>query len=290
MTCAHCGNYVAEGSAACPSCGTRVAANAGPPPGWAQPGGPMEDRVDPSAPSWSQPAQPATAPLPSWSQSGQQPGAPAPSWSPSGQQPGAPGPSWSPAGGQVGQPVNNPGQPWNQAPNAPGPSWGQPGGQPAQPPGSSAFNFDAKRWTLPDRIAGIASLVVLISLFLPWFSATATESGFSESATASGTTAHGWLWLVFIISLAIVAFLVLMAGYQVLPFKLPVPNERLLLGAAGINLVLVFIAFILVPSNGGDTAVSIGWAWGAFVGLLAAIVALGALTPIGRQKLNSATS
>ena len=88
----------------------------------------------------------------------------------------------------------------------------------------------------------------------------------------------------------LVAFLVLMAGYQVLPFKLPVPNERLLLGAAGINLVLVFIAFILVPSNGGDTAVSIGWAWGAFVGLLAAIVALGALTPIGRQKLKSAAS
>jgi len=278
MTCAHCGNYVAEGSAACPSCGTRVAANAGPAPGgWAQPGGPTEDRVDPSAPSWSQPAQPATAPLPSWS--------------PSGQQPGAPGPSWSPAaGGPGGQPVNNPGQPWNQGPNAPGPSWGQPGGQPVQTQGSSAFNFDARRWTLPDRIAGIASLVVLISLFLPWFSATATLDGISDSATASGTTAHGWLWLVFIISLAIVAFLVLMAGFQVLPFKLPLPSERLLLGATGVNLVLVFLAFILVPGNGGDSEVSIGWTWGAFVALLAAIVALGALTPIGRQKLNSGAS
>jgi hypothetical protein len=132
--------------------------------------------------------------------------------------------------------------------------------------------------------------VVLISLFLPWFSATATEAGFSESATASGTTAHGWLWLVFIISLAIVAYLVLMAGFQVLPFKLPLPSEKLLLGATGINLVLVFLGFILVPSNGGDTAVSIGWTFGAFVALLAAIVAIGALTPIGRQKLNSGAS
>jgi hypothetical protein len=186
--------------------------------------------------------------------------------------------------------MNNPGQPWNQGPNAPGPSWGQPGGQPVQTQGSSAFNFDARRWTLPDRIAGIASLVVLISLFLPWFSATATLDGISESASASGTTAHGWLWLVFIISLAIVAFLILIAGFQVLPFKLPVPNERLLLGATGVNLVLVFLAFILVPGNGGDSDVSIGWTFGAFVGLLAAIVALGAVTPIGRQKLNSGTS
>jgi hypothetical protein len=323
MTCTHCGNYVAEGSAVCPTCGTQMAGtgSAQGAPTWASASGPTDDRMDPSTPSWSQGSQPTNPhwsvgggqpgnapgqpwspggqqasppgppPGPSWSPAGGQPGnAPGQPWSPGGQQaspPGPPGPSWSPAGGQ---PANNPGPSWNQAPNAPGPSWGQPGGQPVQGQGSSAFNFDARRWTLPDRIAGIASLVVLISLFLPWFSATASVGTFSESATASGTTAHGWLWLVFIISLAIVVYLVLMAGFQVLPFKLPVPTERLLLGATGVNLVLVFLGFILVPSNGGDSEVSIGWAFGAFVALLAAIVALGALTPIGRQKLNSGAS
>ena len=32
------------------------------------------------------------------------------------------------------------------------------------------FKFDAKRWSQADRIAGGATLVLLISLFLPWFS------------------------------------------------------------------------------------------------------------------------
>src|SRR5215467_6271207 len=35
------------------------------------------------------------------------------------------------------------------------------------------YNFDAARLSQADRIAGAASVVLLISLFLPWFSASA---------------------------------------------------------------------------------------------------------------------
>ena len=190
--------------------------------------------------------------------------------------------------------MNNPGQPWNQPPNAPGPSWGQPGGQPGQTPGSSAFNFDAKRWKRSDWVTGIATLVVLISLFLPWFDGTVSANNdvglAAQSASESGTAAHGWLWLVFIISLLIVAFLVLTAGFRVLPFKVPLREDQVLLIATGVNLLLVFIAFLLKPSTDGIAGVSISWSIGAFVALIAGIVAVAALTPPGRQRLDSKAS
>ena len=53
-----------------------------------------------------------------------------------------------------------------------------------------AYNFDAARLSQADRISGGASVVLLISLFLPWFTASA---GILGSASASGMTAHGYL-------------------------------------------------------------------------------------------------
>src|ERR1700677_3838202 len=80
-----------------------------------------------------------------------------------------------------------------------------PANAPAEP-SAPAYSFDAARWTANDRIVGGATLVVLISLFLPWFSvnlgALADDLGVAPGVvTASGTQAHGWLWFVFIIGL-----------------------------------------------------------------------------------------
>lgn len=142
-----------------------------------------------------------------------------------------------------------------------------------------AYNFDAKRWSLSDRIAGGATLITMIALFLPWFDASASDGfGNTYSASASGTTAHGWLWFVFIIGLVTLAYLGVTAGFQRIPFSLPVKHERLLLATTGLDLLLVVIAFLLKPSNGGLTSVSIGWDFGAFVALIAAIAA--AVQPI----------
>lgn len=140
------------------------------------------------------------------------------------------------------------------------------------------YNFDAARLSQADRISGVASLVLLISLFLPWF--TASAGILSESA--SGTTAHGYLWIVFILSLAIVAFLLFGAGYAELPFRLPVDREMALLVATGINLLLVLIAFFVKPSGGGF--VTISWSFGAFLGLIAAIVAV---VPLALPRLRA---
>ena len=115
----------------------------------------------------------------------------------------------------------------------------------------------------------MATLVTMISIWLPWFSV----SGFGERGTGSGTDAHGWLWLVFVLGLLILAYLVMRAGWDEPPVRVPVAHEPLLIAATGLQLLLVLIGFFDMPSNDGIAGISIGWAWGAFIGLLAAIVA-----------------
>jgi hypothetical protein len=170
------------------------------------------------------------------------------------------------------------------------PAWTPPGGS-AGHAASSGYNFDARRWALSEKIAGVASLVVLISLFLPWFSGSVSSDNTlglaAQSGSESGTAAHGWLWLVFVIVLLILAYLVLAAGFQEMSFKSPLRRDQLLLVATGVDLLLVFIGFLLKPSTDGLAGVSIGWSIGAFLALIAAIAAVAALTPPGRQRLDS---
>jgi hypothetical protein len=130
-----------------------------------------------------------------------------------------------------------------------------------------AFRFDANRWTLADRIAGIATFVLFISLFLDWFTASVGVLSGSES----GLSAHWYLYLVLIICIAIIVYLALRSGWDRLPVSQEVPHLTVMMGATVVNLVLTFLAFIFKPSGLG--IVSVGWSFGAFLGLIAAIVA-----------------
>lgn len=145
---------------------------------------------------------------------------------------------------------------------------------------AQAFSFDPARWTTIDRITGGATVVLFISLFLPWFSASASLAGISASSSEDALSAHGYLYLVLIIALLVVGYLIARAGLSAMP-ALPVSHERLLTIASGINFLLVLIAFIFKPS--GNSLVSVGWDFGAFVGLLAALVALVPLVRAGLQ-------
>ena len=127
-----------------------------------------------------------------------------------------------------------------------------------------AFKFDAARWSLADRIAGIASIVLFISLFLSWFGITVI----GITVTASGLSAHGYLYIVMILCILIVAYLVLRAGWDELPISANIPHLTVMLVATIVNLVLVFIGFIFKPGGSG-----VGWEFGAFIGLIAAVVA-----------------
>jgi hypothetical protein len=157
-----------------------------------------------------------------------------------------------------------------QAPTPP-PAGSPPAGSPPPAaPGARtsmpAFSFDLGNLSQSERITGVATLVLFISLFLPWF----TYSFGFGSVSVDGLW-HGWMYLVLIICLGILAYLVMRTGYRQMPFKLPMADEQLLLIATAVNAVLSILAFLLKP--GGIGFSGIGWGFGAFLGLAASIVA-----------------
>jgi hypothetical protein len=123
-----------------------------------------------------------------------------------------------------------------------------------------SFVFDLKRWSQQDRICGVATLVLFIALFLPWFSYNLVFLSISVNGLW-----HGWTYLVLLLSLAILAYLVLRTGMSEMPV-LPVADAQLILFATTLNTFIVLLAFVFKPS-GSD------WDFGAFLGLVAAIVA-----------------
>jgi hypothetical protein len=173
----------------------------------------------------------------------------------------------------------------------------QPGGYPQgqyQPPAGNGYtpgssgsgvppvNFDLNRATTVDKVVAVASFVALISIWMPWY----TASDGLVSVSASGTTVHGWLWLEFLVALLLIVYLVARVAWDKLPFNLPVAHAPLLVVGTALQLLIVLIAFIDIPSSGDG--VSIGWGFGAFLGLLAALVAGGpVLVPAVRSYLES---
>ena len=129
-----------------------------------------------------------------------------------------------------------------------------------------AFRFDPNRWTAGDRITGISTVLLLVSLFLPWYGV----SFLGISAQADGLTGHGYLYIVLLLCLAILGYLGLRAGSEELPARLPLAHEQRLLGATGVNAALVLLAFLIRPEG-------TGWRFGAFTGVLAALAAVAPL-------------
>jgi hypothetical protein len=247
MNCPQCQTPNGQDSAFCANCGTQLvpAAASAPSAGYAQSSG--------------QGTPAGYGPPTGYAQGGQ--GAAAGQYQPAGEQP----PAGYPQGGGQYQP--------------------QGGGQhqsAARPIGP--FQFDLKRLSRADQIVGVASLITMISIWLPWFSV--SYAGFS--GTGSGTDAHGWLWLVFVLDLLILGYLVMRAGWEEAPVRLPFPHTPVLIAATGLQFLIVLIAFFDMPSSDGLPGVSIGWAWGAFIGLIAAIVAAApVVTPTVRSYVES---
>lgn len=140
------------------------------------------------------------------------------------------------------------------------------------------LRLDANLWTENDRITGIASAALLVSLFLPWFGITLLGT----SVTADGLTSHGYLRIVMIICLVILGYLVV----RISPMRpvLPPPrmHELLLLAATAVNFALVVAGFIATP-GGADWAPLLSRQYGAFVG---GATALAAVAPFAKSVFN----
>lgn len=119
-------------------------------------------------------------------------------------------------------------------------------------------------WTGSDLAIGGAVVVLLIALFLPWFS--------TSPGTADGPSSHGYLWLVFVLTIVTLIVLVTRDSVARLPGNLPSP-EQMLVGATGLALLLTILGAVQKPSLATSPGPSIGWSYGGWVALVAAIVA-----------------
>lgn len=276
MNCPQCQTANAPDAGFCGNCGGRLAPAAAPtaPGGYGAPGTgtPLGYSASGTSPDYGAPTQygtPAgynTPPVPGYN------GPPAPGYNtppapgygpPVGQPPVVPPPGQAPAGYPQGQY-----QPGSSGPYVQRASSGTP-----------AVNFNLARLTTVDKIVAVASLIAMISIWLPWY----TLSYFG-TYNASGTAGHGWLWLEFIVALALIAYIAARAAWDQLPFSLPVAHAPLLIVGTGIQLLLILIAFFDIPYGGSG----VGWGWAAFIGLLAALAAAGpVIYPAVRSYLDS---
>jgi hypothetical protein len=121
----------------------------------------------------------------------------------------------------------------------------------------SRQRFDALN--AKDRVTGPATLVLLISFWLPWYSI--------GPISADGLSVHGWLFTAVLSSIVLVVYVLITAfGVGDLADQGRMSKDQLLILMTGVNVVLVVLAFLLKPAG-------FSWSWGAFLALAAAIVA-----------------
>jgi hypothetical protein len=114
-----------------------------------------------------------------------------------------------------------------------------------------------------ELIFGPASAVLLVSFWLPWYSASIGPF----SASVGGLSAHGWLFIAVLDAIVLVLYVLITAfGAGDLADMGRLSKEQLLALLTGVNLVLVAIAFLLKPTG-------FSWAYGGYLALAAAIVA-----------------
>jgi RNA polymerase subunit RPABC4/transcription elongation factor Spt4 len=131
------------------------------------------------------------------------------------------------------------------------------------------WTIDVRRLRVADFVAGGAALVVLVTLFLPWYVVHVGEGygSYSYYTDAIGGEAGGWRILILVASVAILVYLFVRTAMKS-DVVMPLPHWQLLIGATGLELLLVIVAFIAAPSGQFVTAP------GAAVGLIAAVVAV----------------
>ncbi len=110
-----------------------------------------------------------------------------------------------------------------------------------------------------DRVVGPATLVLLISFWLPWYSI--------GPFSASGLSAHGWLFIAVVNSIVLVLYSLIVAfGVGDLAEQGRMSKDQVLALLTGVNLALVVLGVLLKPAG-------LSWSWGVILALAAAVVA-----------------
>jgi hypothetical protein len=197
------------------------------------------------------------------------------------------------------------------------------GDVPQSKAGTAAFAgtrspIDLGRLRPGDLVAGIASFLVLISLFIPWYSFASSAAQAGEQATpaqqqlvlaicsdqpavcssdvppqfsvsALGGGAGGWRFLILVVAIIAVLYVLsrtLDGVARAVPY-----HWQVLVGITAFQGLLVLIAFVANPLGILDSFGSSSWAFGAILALIAAIAAaVGAILVMQENKKQHAVS
>jgi hypothetical protein len=130
------------------------------------------------------------------------------------------------------------------------------------------------------RLAGLAAVALLLTLFLPWYSQTDTVvvgSGAKSALSSAHTTLSGFQAFSFVeaalllVSASVLAMLYARAEGQ--PFRLPGGDGLIIMIAGGWTALLVFYRMLDTPSLHGTHRImaSVGVEWGIFLALICAL-------------------
>jgi hypothetical protein len=127
--------------------------------------------------------------------------------------------------------------------------------------------MDTSRLTTGDIIAGAGGVVLLISLFLPWYGVSIDIANVSVSESATGWESLDFIdILLFLISIAAIGVVAARAAGQ-LPAD--VPGAVVLLGLGGLAVLLVLYRIIDIPAGDVPDEVDLSRKIGVFIALIA---------------------
>jgi hypothetical protein len=152
----------------------------------------------------------------------------------------------------------------------------------------AAVWFSPQRWSSYDVLIALASLVLAVSPFLPWYSATvhlrnSSLSGvlIDPAGTLRGIAVHPYLWAIF--GLGLLNLVVLAAHNAPDGRALKLPGLRpFLIATSVLGLAVALVAFVMKPGTwpgnlnfGGVFTLVIGWSYGAIAAVSAALLSAG---------------
>jgi len=137
--------------------------------------------------------------------------------------------------------------------------------------------MDFSELTLGEKIVGGGAIVLLISLFLPWygFSSSSMMVG-SVSANISLMSGSGGIAFLVLAACVVAVGVIVLRMLNIFDISdQGVPEATVVLGAAGIGAVLVIWKFLSMPSGGfsyGDAgSAGYGRAYGAYIAIVATV-------------------
>lgn len=150
--------------------------------------------------------------------------------------------------------------------------------------------MDISELTLGEKLVGGGAIVLLISLFLPWYGFSSSSIGGSFSQNISLMSGSGGIAFLVLAACVVAVGAIVLRMLNIVDISdQGVPEATVVLGAAGIGALLVIWKFLSMPSGGyssGDFgSAGYGRGYGAYVAIVATVALVaGALMKFQQER------